>query len=48
MQHSDDWISLTHLGFPDYECHKSGVVRRRGYKKIIGYPDKKGKYMMLC
>ena len=47
MEYGNDWISLTNLGFPDYECHKSGVVRRHGYKKHIGYPDKKGKYFLV-
>ena len=47
MEYSDDWVSLSNLGFSDYECHKSGVIRRRGYKKHIGYKDKKGKYLLV-
>ncbi|CAH6420806.1 Hypothetical protein HVR_LOCUS1295 [uncultured virus] len=47
MEYSNDWISLNNLGFSDYECHKSGVIRRCGYKKHIGYKDKKGRYLLV-
>ena len=47
MEYNDDWISLNDLGFPDYECHKSGAIRRHGYKKHIGFKDKKGKYLLV-
>jgi len=30
-----EWVSLQSLGFPNYECHKSGFIRRMGKIKQL-------------
>jgi len=42
-----EWGSLTNLGFPAYECHKSALVRRIGKNKLIGHEDAKSHYPIV-
>lgn len=42
-----DWISLNSLGFPNYECHRSGLIRRISKDKLLGYPNAKSGYPII-
>lgn len=44
----DDWRPLDSLGFPMYEAHNSGIIRRKSNKRILQRKAHKGKYIKLC